>query len=473
MSYAIFIGADRAAAAHGWLAGYGDEPSGHWLEVEPRRSHPEGATITVGATPAAAMPGVLSEIPQVAETARQLRVSYSHYLGVPAPLTNGGLNEHGVAVRDVWSPSRPELVAMTPRDQTGPSYSDLARLVLDRARTAREGVELIGQLIADHGYCTYGGNSHLIADGSEAWVVIEFAGGQGLWAAERHGPDAIRVSRPGWIGALPHDGEAGPDWLGAPHLVDFAIEQGWHDPGRDGVLDVNRAFGDGQGRWAGVEWIEQELDRRSRDGIRLEDLFWALRTPRLTGDSAGYGQVVPLCEPGDPDLRVLWHAPIGPLACPFTPFLLGVDEIPPEYGRHRYLGEDESARFLDDAQRDAPVSPVPQRVEATPAAIVAAKRLLYLICEHHETLIDEVAPAFIALERDLSDGLEDLLAGCRALLAEDEADAARRLMTRWCTREAERALELVDRLAAAIDTRTRLTDGIRRTPGWNGPEQLW
>ena len=41
-------------------------------------------------------------------------MSYSYFLGVPAPLTNGGLNEHGVAVRDVWSTSSPWLIALTP-----------------------------------------------------------------------------------------------------------------------------------------------------------------------------------------------------------------------------------------------------------------------------------------------------------------------------------------------------------------------
>ena len=88
---------------------------------------------------------------------------------------------------------------MTPTDQSGPNYSDLARIVLERARTAREGVEIIGELIADHGYSTYGGNSHFIADHSEGWVVIECAGGVGLWVAERVSPDEIRVSRPGYV----------------------------------------------------------------------------------------------------------------------------------------------------------------------------------------------------------------------------------------------------------------------------------
>jgi dipeptidase len=185
MSYGLYIGKNLTATAHAYLAGYGDEPSSHWLEIIDETRHPAGATITVGVTPQADLPGLLSEIPQAPVTARHIRVCYSHYKGVPAPLSNGGLNEDGIAVRDIWSTSRAELIAMTPADQTGPNYSDLAKLVLERARTAREGVELIGELIATHGYSTYGGNSHIIADPQEAWVVIECAGGQKSWVAER------------------------------------------------------------------------------------------------------------------------------------------------------------------------------------------------------------------------------------------------------------------------------------------------
>ena len=116
MSYALYVGRALSGAGHAWLAGYGDEPSGHWLQVSPGREHAPGPTITVGVTPQAELPGRLSEIPQAPHTARHMGVNYSHYLGAPASLTNGGVNEHGVAVRDFWSPSRPELVAMTPPD---------------------------------------------------------------------------------------------------------------------------------------------------------------------------------------------------------------------------------------------------------------------------------------------------------------------------------------------------------------------
>ena len=63
-----------------------------------------------------------------------ITLNYSDFEGFPPPLTNGGLNEHGVAARDIWSDSRPELVVMTPNPQTRPNYSDLSRIVMERAR---------------------------------------------------------------------------------------------------------------------------------------------------------------------------------------------------------------------------------------------------------------------------------------------------------------------------------------------------
>ena len=57
MSYGIYIGRALTATGIPYLAGYGDEPSSHWLEIMPRQAHPQGATITVGVTPEAGMPG--------------------------------------------------------------------------------------------------------------------------------------------------------------------------------------------------------------------------------------------------------------------------------------------------------------------------------------------------------------------------------------------------------------------------------
>jgi hypothetical protein len=473
MSYAIYVGANLTDDGCAYLAGYGDEPSSHWLELAPRAQHPAGATIEVGVTEAALMPGVRTTIPQAPETARSLRVEYSSYRGVPAPLTNGGLNEYGVAVRDVWSPSSRRLTAMTPPDQRGLNYSDLARIVVERARSAREGVELIGELIAEHGEATYGGNSHLIADADEAWVVVEFAGGQGLWVAERVGPDGIRISRPGVISEVPADFADRPDFLGASHLISFAADRGWYDPA-DGPFDANAVYGDGCGRWEGARWIEHELTARAaRGGIGLADVIWAVRTERLTGDSAGYGQVIPLRAGERPELRVLWHAPVGPVAAPLTPFFLGVASVPPELRRHRYLTAGEDAAFADPLDADDPSSSVPQRIEATRSAAVVFRRLLNLTAEHHELFLPEVTPVWEALERETAGAVAGVAESAGILLDAGRPDLAADLLTRFCDGEAIRALDLGEAMAASMEARSRVLFGIRDEPGWRGPQRVW
>lgn len=475
MSYGLYIGRNRTADGIAYLAGYGDEPSSHWLEIVPRQHHAAGATITVGVTPEADLPGVLSEIPQVAETTRHIRVSYSYYKGVPSPLTNGGLNEHGVAVRDIWSTSRDELIAMTPKTQTGPNYSDLARLVLERARSAREGVELIGALIARHGYADYGGNSHIIADANEAWVVIECAGGQGLWAAERLGPDAIRASRPGYIGEIPVDQPEHPDFRYSDNLVSFAVSQGWHDPADKRPFDFHAAYGDGKGRWAGVQWIEAEMEKRaSAPGkIRLEDIFWAVRTEKLTGDTAGYGQVVPLHDPVHPELRMLWHTQVGAIAAPFVPVFMGVTDVPEEYRQHRYLTVGESARFLDRRHGEAQASRVPQGIESTRSAAYVFKRLLYLIAQHDDLFRPEITAVWEAVERRLALAHTGVVETAATLLAAGKPELATQFLTYYCRTELLSALDLGHTLAQSLDARTRALFGFSNAELPKSAAQIW
>src|SRR5262249_20732609 len=160
-----------------------------------------------------------------------------------------------------------------------------------------------------------------------------------------------------------------------------------------------------------------------------------------TGDAAGYGQVVPLPAESHPDLRLIWHAPVGPIAAPFTPFLLGVESIPPELGRHRYLGAGDDASFVD-AGEDGRVSAVPQRVEATRWAVVTFKRLLYLLAEHHEVFLQEVTPVWEALERAEAERLATVVAQAQVLIDAGRAELARDLLTRLSHAEALRALDL-------------------------------
>jgi hypothetical protein len=197
-----------------------------------------------------------------------------------------------------------------------------------------------------------------------------------------------------------------------------------------------------------------------------------VRSERLTGDTAGYGQVVPLPAEQHPDLRVLWHAPVGAIAAPLTPFFLGVNSIPPEFRRHRYLTAGEESAFVD-AARGGSRSSVSQRVEATRSAVVTFKRLLYLLAEHHELFLPEVTPVWEAFEAASAVALESVLEAAGVLTGAQRPDLARELMTRFSHGEALRALDLGEAMVASMDARSRVLFGIRDEASWRGPEQLW
>src|SRR5215471_12735423 len=246
-SVSIYVGKNLTKDGSVLLAGFGDEPSSHWLSIVPRRQHPAGATILVGGTAASRLPGELIQIPQALETFRYISMDYSSYSGLPAPLTNGGMNEHGLAVRDVALGSRRELVEMTPKPQRGLNYSDVARIALERARTAREAVDISIDLIKRYGDFTYGGNSHIFADPNEGWVLLTFAGGKGLWAARRLGPDEVWLNWRGYTGfgyvqTLPADWRNSPDYLASDNFVSFAVEQGWYRPDAGQPFNVISAY---------------------------------------------------------------------------------------------------------------------------------------------------------------------------------------------------------------------------------------
>jgi len=100
---------------------------------------------------------------------------------------------------------------------------DLLRLALERARTAREAVDVITGLLAQYGqggncgfrHATYYHNSFLIADPQSAWV-LETSGKH--WAAEQV-KDIRSISNGLTIGA---------QWdLASPDLVKYAVDRGW------------------------------------------------------------------------------------------------------------------------------------------------------------------------------------------------------------------------------------------------------
>ncbi len=452
-SYAIYVGKNLSADGSVLIGGSGDEVSSHWLEIVPAGTHPAGATVTVGVTAEAETPGRLIEIPQARQTYRFLTMNYSDYKGFPAPLTNGGLNEHNVAARDVWSPSRKELVAMTPVPQSGPQYSDLSRIAMQRARTAREAVEIVGGLIDAHGYSDYGGNSHMFADPNEGWVLIEFAGGKGLWIAERLGPDDVRMSYPGYIGEIPLDFQKSRDFMGSKNFITFAVEQGWYDPAAGKPFNVNEVYSVGKERYPRSA-MEQEL--RQAAPIDLRRMMDAVRDPRISADTTGYGQVAQLRDRGRSEMNLLWVAPTGSVTAPFIPYRIGVQRIEPQFGKHRYLTKGEASAFLT---RDWQIQ------EATEFAGQLFKRLMYYTCDHPAKFLPEVNEALTAFENRLIAEQDTLVSTSEALFQAGKRELALAYLTDYSARAGQDALALGHALLGSIEMRTRLLYGLRPPRG--------
>jgi len=457
-SVAIYVGKNLTRDGSVLLAGYGDEPSSHWLVIAPRKQHPEGAVINVGGTASARLPGQLMQIPQARETYRYLSMDYSYYAGFPAPLTNGGMNEHGLAVRDVALYSRRELVEMTPKDQRGLNYSDVARIALERARTAREALDVSIQLVQRYGDFTYGGNSHVFADPNEGWVFLTFAGGKGLWVARRLGPDDVWLNWRGYTGLgyvqdLPENLSNNPDFLASDNFVSFAIGQGWYKPDGGKPFNVIRVYcRDRSGEASGSEARRVEAAVRAAAG--KVDVKLLLDQMHATGrDSSGYGQVAHLRAGIHPDLRTLWVAPGPPVTAAFVPWRMGAESVPPEYRRHRYITAGEAEKQT--------ISAADLGVEGTRYVNRAVKRLLYLVEEHREAFLPEVKGALSAFDDRQLAAQAGVERTAQVLLEAGEQALARRYLTEQAHAAAGEGMRLIEALADSIEARTKVLFGIR------------
>ncbi|PXX98699.1 peptidase U34 [Halomonas sp. LBP4] len=470
-SLGIYVGNALTEDGATLLAGFGHEPSSHWIEIVPRQTHPQGATWRVGVTDQARIPGELIEIPQADTTYKYITSHYSEFAGFPPPLTNGGLNEHGVAARDIWSPSRPELVEMSEAaaeetPQRGPQYSDLARAAMERATTAREAVEIIGGLIDAHGFSTYGGNSHLIADADEGWVFINYAGGEGLWAAERLGAETIRVLYPGYIHDFPVDHERHDDYLASDNFIDFAREQGWWD-GEGETLDLQEVYGqpfpaEDPGDTYPAFYTEarhppaREAELRKMAPLSLADMLAYVRDPRWSTDFAGYGQVAHLRPDVHPELQTLWVAVTSAITTPFVAIPVGAEDVPPEFKQHRYMTKDADSHFIDPDYRP---------LEATRYATRTFKRLLYHTCEHPSDFLRPVTGEIEAFKQGLIEergGVEQHAAG---LFDAGQDEQARGHLTDDVERRLLESLALGEALVRTVERATRARYGIRMPEG--------
>ncbi|MDR2919340.1 MAG: C69 family dipeptidase [Tannerella sp.] len=151
----------------------------------------------------------LGQIPQVAET-------YS---------VVGNMNEHQLAITESTFGGRSEL-----EDSTGIiDYGSLIYIALQRAKTAREAIKVMTDLVAAHGYYS-GGETFSIADKNEAWVMEMVGKGVGnkgaVWVAIRIPDDCISAhANQSRIQQIPFNDKE--NCMYSPDVVSFARKKGY------------------------------------------------------------------------------------------------------------------------------------------------------------------------------------------------------------------------------------------------------
>jgi dipeptidase len=138
----------------------------------------------------------------------------------------GLMNEHQVAIGETTFTGRKEL--------EGPAgildYGSLMFIALERARTAREAIRVITDLVDEHGYASTG-ESMSISDPNEVWILEIIGKGKdrkgAVWVARRV-PDGYVTAHANQarIRTFPRNT---PDCMYAKDVVSFAREKGWYD----------------------------------------------------------------------------------------------------------------------------------------------------------------------------------------------------------------------------------------------------
>ncbi len=152
----------------------------------------------------------------------------------------GYINEHQLAIGETTFSGRPEL--WNPAGLL--SYPRLMSLALQRAKTAREAIDVMTTLVEKYGYCSTG-ESFSIADTKEAWI-LEMIGpgpkGDGaIWVARRVPDGCISAhANKARIGEIPLDDKENCRY--SANVISFAERKGYYDPARKEPFRFNEAY---------------------------------------------------------------------------------------------------------------------------------------------------------------------------------------------------------------------------------------
>ena len=270
------------------------------------------------------------------------------------------MNEHGLTITSNACGSREDKAELT---EGGIGYW-LRRLMIERAITAKEAVEIGGALIEKYGYAS-SGRTYSIAGPYETWMMSVVNGKH--WVAQRLPHEHVAII-PNYYTITNIDLTNKSNFLGSADLIDYAIERNWYNPETDGDFNFRKVYSNPQKlesksniarHWVilnALSKVRYRLDDefpfsfKPEDKVQLSTLFTLLRshyegtslditdlfgnphkqeTMTVCSNSNQYGFVAQLRSWFSVEIgSVLWIAPRRPCIQAFVPIYSGILSVP-------------------------------------------------------------------------------------------------------------------------------------------------
>ena len=450
--FAVIVG--RKASADGSvLVGHNEQNGGRRIfnfRRVPRQRFSEGTVVTLlrGGT-----------LPQVSQT-----LGFLWSEGPGLEFSDAYLNEHGVAVvSDACSTREDDYQTLVDRGEIrdgGIGYM-LRQLVAQRAKTARQGVELAGGLVERFGYVA-SGRTYVIADPREAWLVSVVSGRR--WVAQRVPDDAVVILPNIHIIGEVDLGDT-DNFLASPDLVEYAVGRGWYNPNDDSAFDFRKAYNRNrddspdQRRWWGRGLVTGHRppwppESPPPPGVGPKEKMTVAAVAAILRDTQGPGQKISsrVTQEGAvfqlreamprPIGCVYWRTTAEPSTSVLLPFYLGITETPATFYRPVDLETHLSLQYH--------FHPPSGTFDPDPGlAWWTFKRLQDVVREDYAVRIERVRPVWAALEHQMFAGQPAFEKETLRLWKTDQK-AARAHLTRYCTDLAARAQREAERLATSL-----------------------
>lgn len=325
----------------------------NWYKV-PSMKHKEGSQITL----------------KNGAGMSQANKTYS-YLWLEMPemeFSDSYMNEWGVTIASDACLSREKKGDIT---DGGIGYW-LRRAMAERAKTAREAVQIGGALIEEFGY-TSSGRTYCISGQTECWMLSAVQGKH--WVAQRVPNDHVAII-PNYYTITNVDLTDSLNFYGSADLIDYAKKKKWYNPDKDGEFNFREAYSDPKNlenmgnlvrHWDAINALSVEkyniedefpFSFKPKNKIPLTVLFSILRSHSegteydqsenytlgnphehgraICSNTTQYGFVVQIRNNLPNEIgTVMWLSPFRPCVHPFTQWYMGITEIPENF----YVGE--------------------------------------------------------------------------------------------------------------------------------------